>query len=228
MLEVKNVSKIYGEGEGQVKALDGVSFSVDKGCFMAIMGPSGSGKSTLLNIIGGLDNLTSGEVSIDGHRVDNLSENQLVSLRRGKLAYVFQQYHLLPSLTAMENVLLPLVLSGITVNDARGMEALRRVGLEKRAHHKPGQLSGGEQQRVAIARALISDPKLILADEPTGNIDQKTGGEILRLFEELHAEGRSIVMVTHAPEVAVKAQKTLHLKDGKVVEIVVNTKIGGA
>ncbi|XUW99700.1 MAG: ABC transporter ATP-binding protein [Dehalogenimonas sp.] len=227
MLEVKNVCKIYGEGEGQVKALDSVSFTVENGSFLAIMGPSGSGKSTLLNIIGGLDNLSSGEIIFNDQRVDNLSENQLVSLRRGKLAYVFQQYHLLPSLTALENVLLPLIYSGAKPDTNKALDALKRVGLAKRAHHKPGQLSGGEQQRVAIARALISDPKIILADEPTGNIDQKTGGEILKLFEELHTEGRSIIMVTHAPEVALRAQKTLHLKDGQVVEIVDNAQKGG-
>ncbi|KTB49287.1 ABC-type antimicrobial peptide transport system, ATPase component [Dehalogenimonas alkenigignens] len=227
MLEVKNVCKIYGEGESQVKALDGVSFTVESGSFLAIMGPSGSGKSTLLNIIGGLDNLSSGEIILNNQRVDNLTENQLVNLRRGKLAYVFQQYHLLPSLTAVENVLLPLIYSGAKADTNKALEALGRVGLAKRAYHKPGQLSGGEQQRVAIARALISDPRIILADEPTGNIDQKTGGEILHLFEELHAEGRSVVMVTHAPEVARRAQKTLHLKDGKVVEIVDNSKLGG-
>lgn len=227
MLEIKNVSKIYGKGEGQVAALNDVSFTVDKGSFMAVMGPSGSGKSTLLNIIGGLDQLTSGEVKLNSERIDNLTENEMVSLRRGKVAYVFQQYHLLPSLTALENVLLPLAFNR-RADTARAKEMLRRVGLEKRANHKPSQLSGGEQQRVAIARALVSDPELILADEPTGNMDQKTGQEILKLFEDLNAEGRSIVMVTHAPEIARHARETLFLKDGRIVEIVKNSSyIGG-
>ncbi|RJO63317.1 MAG: ABC transporter ATP-binding protein [Dehalococcoidia bacterium] len=227
MLEIKNVSKIYGKGEGQVAALNDVSFTVDRGSFLAVMGPSGSGKSTLLNIIGGLDQLTSGEVILDGDRIDNLTENEMVTLRRGKVAYVFQQYHLLSSLTALENVLLPLAFNR-RADTARAKEMLRRVGLEKRANHKPAQLSGGEQQRVAIARALVSDPELILADEPTGNMDQKTGQEILKLFEELNAEGRSIVMVTHAPEIARHARETLFLKDGQIVEIVKNISyIGG-
>jgi putative ABC transport system ATP-binding protein len=222
ILAVKNISKVYGQGESQVMALNDVAFDVSRGNFMAIMGPSGSGKSTLLNIIGGLDQLSSGEVWFDGERIDNLSENELVNLRRGKIAYVFQQYHLLPSLTALENVLLPLAFSRTRGDIKRAKEMLKRVGLEKRVKHKPSQLSGGEQQRVAIARALVTDPELILADEPTGNMDQKTGQEILKLFEELNAEGRSIIMVTHAPEIASHARETLYIKDGKVVEIVKN------
>jgi putative ABC transport system ATP-binding protein len=222
MLEIKNVSKIYGQGEGQVQALRDVTFTVEAGTFLAVMGPSGSGKSTLLNIIGGLDQLTAGEIILNGLRVDNLSENQLVQIRRGKIAYVFQQYHLLPSLTALENVLLPLAFTR-RADNAKAREMLRRVGLEKRADHRPSQLSGGEQQRVAIARALISDPALILADEPTGNMDQHTGLEILRLFEELNREGRSIIMVTHAPEIAAHAGNTLYLRDGRLVEIKQNT-----
>jgi putative ABC transport system ATP-binding protein len=221
MLEIKNVSKIYGKDEGRVAALNDVSFTVDIGSFLAVMGPSGSGKSTLLNIIGGLDQLSSGEVRFNGNRIDNLTENELVSLRRGKVAYVFQQYHLLSSLTALENVLLPLAFNR-KADSTRAKEMLRRVGLAKRAGHRPAQLSGGEQQRVAIARALVSDPELILADEPTGNMDQKTGLEILKLFEELNAEGRSIIMVTHSPEIAAHARETLFLKDGQVVNIINN------
>jgi putative ABC transport system ATP-binding protein len=227
VLEIKGISKLYGQGEGQVAALDNVAFTLDKGSFMAIMGPSGSGKSTLLNIVGGLDQLSSGEVRLDGERIDNLSENELVKLRRGKVAYVFQQYHLLPSLTALENVLLPLAFNKTPGDVKRAREMLRRVGLEKRANHKPGQLSGGEQQRVAIARALVTDPELILADEPTGNMDQKTGKEIMSLFEELNREGRSIVMVTHDPEIARHAGEVLNLKDGQVTEIVKNNSYAG-
>ena len=227
MLEVKNVSKVYGQGDNKVSALKDVAFTVDKGNFMAVMGPSGSGKSTLLNIIGGLDQLSSGEVTLDGERVDNLTENQMVQLRRGKISYVFQQYHLLSSLTALENVMLPLVFRKTQRDDKTALDILKRVGLEKRSGHRPGQLSGGEQQRVAIARALVNDPALILADEPTGNMDQKTGLEILRLFEELNAEGRTIIMVTHDPEIAKHARETLFLKDGQIVEIVKNKSFVG-
>jgi len=181
------------------------------------MGPSGSGKSTLLNIVGGLDRLSSGEVILDGKRIDNLDENTLVDIRRGKIAYVFQQYHLIPSLTALENVLLPLIFCGADKEAKKALDILKRVGLEKRAGHKPSQLSGGEQQRVAIARALVNDPSLILADEPTGNMDRKTGREILNLFEQLNKEGHSIIMVTHNPEIAEHAGKTIILQDGQIV-----------
>ncbi len=218
MLEIKNVSKIYGEGTNQITALDNVSLLVNKGDFIAVMGPSGSGKSTLLNIIGGLDRLSSGEVILDGKRIDNLSENDLVDVRRGKIAYVFQQYHLLASLTALENVLLPMTFCGENMEDGKALEMLKRVGLGKRADHKPGQLSGGEQQRVSIARALVNNPSLILADEPTGNMDQKTGGEILGLFDQLNVEGHSIIMVTHDPVIAKHAKVTIVLQDGQILD----------
>ena len=216
MLEIKNVSKIYGEGEAKVIALNKVSLQVAKGDFIAIMGPSGSGKSTLLNVIGGLDRLSSGEVILEGKRIDNLDENALVDIRRGKIAYVFQQYHLLPSLTALENVLLPLMFCEADRQAEKALDILKRVGLEKRAEHKPNQLSGGEQQRVAIARALVNDPSLVLADEPTGNMDQETGREILGLFDQLNKEGRGIIMVTHDPEIAKYARETIMLCDGQI------------
>jgi len=219
MLEVKNVSKIYGEGDTEVIALNNVSLEVRHGDFIAIMGPSGSGKSTLLNVIGGLDCLSSGEVMLDGHRIDNLDENALVEIRRGKIAYVFQQYHLLPSLTAVENVYLPLLFSGANGNSYdRAIDILKAVGLEKRARHKPGQLSGGEQQRVAIARTVVNNPSLILADEPTGNMDQKTGAGILDLFNQLNRQGQAIIMVTHSPEVAEHANEIIYLNDGMIVD----------
>ena len=218
MLEIKSISKVYGEGPAKVVALNNVSLLVNEGDFMAIMGPSGSGKSTLLNIIGGLDHLSSGEVLLDGERIDNLDENALVDIRRGKIAYVFQQYHLIPSLTALENVLLPLTFCEADHRDRRALDILKRVGLERRAEHKPSQLSGGEQQRVAIARARVNDPSLILADEPTGNMDRKTGNEILALFNELNREGRSIVMVTHDPEIAGHAKALVLLQDGQIVD----------
>ena len=218
MLEIKNISKVYGAGTARVVALNNVSLLVNEGDFIAIMGPSGSGKSTLLNIIGGLDHISSGEVVLDGERIDSLDENALVDIRRGKIAYVFQQYHLIPSLTALENVLLPLTFYGANNKDQKALGILKRVGLEKRAEHKPSQLSGGEQQRVAIARALVNEPSLILADEPTGNMDRKTGKEILALFGQLNREGRSIVMVTHDPEIAGYAKEIVVLQDGQIVD----------
>ena len=218
MLEVRSASKIYGEGPSRVVALDNVSLEVENGNFIAVMGPSGSGKSTLLNVIGGLDQLSSGEVILDGKRIDGYDENALVEIRRGKIAYVFQQYHLLPSLTALENVLMPLIFAGKGNNEKDARDILKRVGLEKRADHKPSQLSGGEQQRVAIARTLVTSPELILADEPTGNMDQKTGNEILELFKELNEEGRSIVMVTHSPDIARHAKEIINLQDGQVIK----------
>jgi putative ABC transport system ATP-binding protein len=217
MLQLKEISKVYGEGAGRVVALDKISFSADEGHFVAVMGPSGSGKSTFLNIIGGLDRPSSGEVLLEGERIDELGENDLVDVRRGKIAYVFQQYHLLPSLTALENVLLPLVFCGASREENKALEILEKVGLGNRTGHKPSQLSGGEQQRVAIARALVSKPSLILADEPTGNMDRKTGGEIMRLFDQLHNEGHGIIMVTHDPEIADFANSTVFLQDGKIV-----------
>jgi putative ABC transport system ATP-binding protein len=218
MLEIKNVTKNYGRGTALVRALNNVSLTVEKGEFIAIMGPSGSGKTTLLNIIGGLDRLSSGEVTLDGQRIDNLSEDALVSIRRGKISYVFQQYHLLPSLTALENVLLPLTFCSTNGKHHRARELLERMGLGQRALHKPSQLSGGEQQRVAIARALVNNPLITLADEPTGNMDQKTGREILDLFHRLNQEGCSIIMVTHNREAAERARRIVTLKDGQIVD----------
>jgi putative ABC transport system ATP-binding protein len=222
MLEVIQASKVYGQGTASVKALQDISFKVEKGEFIAIMGPSGSGKSTLLNVIGGLDRISSGEVILDGQRLDNINEDALVSVRRGKIAYVFQQYHLLPSLTALENVLLPLTFCNANGKQRRAQELLERMGLGKRAFHKPGQLSGGEQQRVAIARALVNDPLLTLADEPTGNMDQKTGKEILDIFCQLNKEGRSIIMVTHNREAAERAKKIILLQDGCIIDQILN------
>jgi len=218
MLEIRNVSKIYGDGDTRVTALSDVSLEVNQGDFIAIMGPSGSGKSTLLNIIGGLERLSGGEVVLEGSRIDNLDENEMVSIRREKIAYVFQQYHLIPSLTALENVLLPLVFQSKNGASDKAREILKKVGLEKRSGHKPSQLSGGEQQRVAIARALITNPSLVLADEPTGNMDRKTGEEILALFDQLHREGNTIIMVTHNPEIAAHADEIIVLGDGQIVE----------
>jgi ABC-type lipoprotein export system ATPase subunit len=218
VLEIINVSKTYGDGSAQVVALKNIHIHVDDGEFVAITGPSGSGKSTLLNIIGGLDSISSGEVLLDGIRIDNLKENALVDIRRRKIAYVFQQYHLIPSLTALENVLLPLTFYGSGKEDEnRAIEILRKVGLEKRAKHNPSQLSGGEQQRVAIARALINNCQFVLADEPTGNLDQNTGTEILNLFQEVNKDGLTIIMVTHSSDIVSHANRIIALRDGEIV-----------
>ena len=219
MLEVRSVSKTYGEGAARVVALNNISLHVDDGDFVAITGPSGSGKSTLLNVIGGLERVSSGEVILDGVRLDHLKENDLVHIRRRKVAYVFQQYHLLPSLTALENVLLPLTFCGSGKSDERkAAELLEKVGLEKRTKHKPGQLSGGEQQRVAIARALVNRCSLILADEPTGNVDQETGEGILKLFQKMNEDGHTIIMVTHNLDIAKHAKRIVALRDGGIVD----------
>ena len=218
MLAIEKVTKRYGEGATAVLALDDISFNIEKGEYVAVMGPSGSGKSTLLNIVGGLDTLTAGTVTLDGDRIDNRDENALVNVRRGRISYVFQQYHLLPSLTAVENVLLPLTFCGVCGEREKALALLDRVGLTKRADHKPSELSGGEQQRVAIARALANDPALILADEPTGNMDRKTGAQILAIFDELNRDGHTIIMVTHDPETARHAGRTIVLQDGRIVE----------
>ncbi|MBM3155382.1 MAG: ABC transporter ATP-binding protein [Chloroflexi bacterium] len=216
MLKVNNISKSFGLGSAKVTALDDISLRVNQGEFIAIMGPSGCGKTTLLNIIGGLEQPSSGEVILDGQRIDNMDENSLVSIRRDKIAYVFQSYHLIPSLTALENVLLPMTFRGDHNERARALGLLEKVGLKERAGHKPGELSGGEQQRVAIARAIISRPSLLLADEPTGNMDQKIGREILALFNRLNKEGQTIIMVTHSLEIAEGASGVIVLQDGQV------------
>ena len=219
MLEVNSVSKTYGEGSARVDALKNISMYVSDGDFIAITGPSGSGKSTLLNVIGGLDHVSKGEVLLDGMRIDSLDESALVDIRRRKVAYVFQQYHLIPSLTALENVLLPLTFRGSQKEDEEKVERmLEKVGLAERARHKPSQLSGGEQQRVAIARALINECSLILADEPTGNVDQETGVGILNLFEKLNQEGHTIIMITHNPDIARRAKRIIVMQDGEIAK----------
>jgi putative ABC transport system ATP-binding protein len=228
VLEVKNVSKVYGEGENRVVAVNDVSLTIPDGGFTAIMGASGSGKTTLLNIIGVLDHISAGEIILDGVRIDNLDEHDLVDLRRSRITNVFQHFHLLPSLTALENVLLPAAFAGRrNGHEKAALDMLARVGLAKRAHHKPSQLSGGEQQRVAIARAMIHHPSVILADEPTGNLDQATGGEILSLFEELNRDGLSVIMVTHNPDVARRASEIVVLKDGQIIDRIIQKGSGG-
>jgi len=223
----RNVSKAYKMGESPVFALSKVNIEIKKGEYIAVMGPSGSGKSTLLNILGGIDTPSDGEVYIDNDRIDNLSENKLRKIRQKKVAYIFQEARLLSSLTAIENVMLPFAFRPIKGNlkdKEYAVKMLDKVGLGKRAKHLPHQLSGGEAQRVSIARALMNDPAIILADEPTGNLDSKTGEEIMELFKSLNSEGLTIVMVTHDPQKASHAKRVIRLKDGEVVEDTYNHK----
>jgi putative ABC transport system ATP-binding protein len=220
--ELRGVSRAYKMGETPVYALNNVSLAIRKGEYIAVMGPSGSGKSTLLNTLGGVDFPSSGEVYLGTTRIDNIPEKELLSIRRMKVAYIFQEARLLSSLSAVENVMLPLVFRNAKQADHRdkghALRMLEKVGLGKRAAHLPHQLSGGEAQRVSIARALMSDPLLVLADEPTGNLDSRTGEEIMDLFGTLNREGLTIVMVTHDPQKASHARRVIRLKDGEVIE----------
>jgi len=222
LLELKNVSKIYG----QLHALDNVSLKVEKGEWVAIMGPSGSGKSTMMNIIGCMDTASEGEILLDGKNIAKESEKSLTTIRRDKIGLVFQQFHLVSYLTAVENVMLAQYYHSIP-DEAEALEALDRVGLKDRAKHLPSQLSGGEQQRVCVARALINYPEIILADEPTGNLDEANETIIVDLFNKLHSEGTTLIVVTHDPEVAAVAQRTLYLRDGKLVKETVNEHFTG-
>jgi len=222
LIEIREMSKVYGEEEAAIYALDGVDVQVAKGEFVAIMGPSGSGKSTLMNILGCLDRPTSGEYILEGHEVSQLSKNELAEVRNQKLGFIFQSFHLLPRLSALANVMLPMLynpVEDISDEDAksRAIASLESVGLGTRLHHHPNQLSGGQQQRVAIARALVNHPPLILADEPTGNLDSKSSVEIMDILHKLHDDGVTIVMVTHEHDIAAHAERTICVRDGKVV-----------
>lgn len=218
MIRIKDMYKIYKIGEIEVRALNGVSLNVAPKEFVSIIGPSGSGKSTLMNMIGCLDVATSGEYVLDGRAVRNLNENELAAIRNEKIGFIFQGFNLLNKLTALENVELPLIYRG--VDSARRRElaeaALARVGLEERMHHKPKELSGGQQQRVAIARALSSKPPLILADEPTGNLDSRSGVEVMKMLKEIHSEGNTIVLITHDSDIAKQAERVVRIADGQI------------
>jgi len=218
MIEAENISKSYSRGEaGTVEALQAISFQIGPGEFVAVRGASGSGKSTLLNIVGCLDQPSSGSYRLDGEDVANYGDKQLSRIRNAKIGFIFQSFNLLPRTTALENVEIPMVYRDGYVDRRRALSALERVGLAARAHHFAAQLSGGEQQRVAIARALINGPTLILADEPTGNLDANAGREIMRLLEELHGEGRTILLVTHDDAIAASASREIQLGEGKII-----------
>ena len=225
MLEVKKVKKIYQMGKVKVEALRGVSFYIDKGEFVAIMGPSGSGKSTLMHIIGCLDQPTEGNFIIGGKDVSKLNDDRLAEIRNKRIGFVFQQFNLLSRTSILHNVEIPLIYAGLKAKQRRELaqQALERVGLGDRVRHKPNEISGGEKQRAAIARALVNNPLIILADEPTGNLDTKTGEEIIKIFYKLHQQGNTIIMVTHEAEIARHAQRIIHLRDGLIEKDEVKT-----
>lgn len=220
LIEVRDLVKTYKSGDGYLNALDGVSFDIDGGEFVAIMGPSGSGKSTTMNMLGCLDSPTRGSYVLDGRDVSRLSSDELAEVRNKKLGFIFQGFNLLPRLSAVDNVALPLVYQGVprAERTERAMESLRRVGLGERMGHRPSQMSGGQQQRVAIARALVGRAPMILADEPTGNLDTRTSIEIMHLLLEVNDEGKTVVLVTHEPDIAEYASRVLVFKDGHLTD----------
>jgi putative ABC transport system ATP-binding protein len=227
IIETQNISKRYVMGEEVIDALKNINISVNKGEYVAFMGPSGSGKSTLMNIVGCLDTPSTGKYILNGQDVSEMSENELASVRNKEIGFVFQTFNLLPRQSALENVALPLIYAGYS--KARrteiAMETLRGVGLDNRALHKPNELSGGQRQRVAVARALVNDPSILLADEPTGNLDSKTSYEIMDLFDQLHKKGNTIVMVTHEDDIAQYAHRIIRLRDGLIESDTINTNV---
>lgn len=219
MIQLKNISKIYGKDGGQpVKALDNANITIEKGEFVAIMGASGSGKSTLMNILGMLDRPTSGEYYLDNREVSTLTDDELAQIRNKKIGFVFQKFHLLPKTTAAENVELPLIYSDRKDIRKLADDALARVGLSNRSKHRTNELSGGQQQRVAIARALVNEPEVLLGDEPTGNLDSKSGLEVVGVFQELNRSGKTIILITHSREIAEHANRVIRIHDGKITE----------
>ena len=218
IIETQHIARVYKMGNNIVNALQDVTISIERGEYVAFMGPSGSGKSTLMNIIGCLDTPTSGTYILNNQMVSEMTENELAEIRNKEIGFVFQTFNLLPRATALENVALPLIYAGYNKadRDERAMEALRSVNLEDRHHHKPNELSGGQRQRVAIARALVNNPSIILADEPTGNLDTKTSYDIMNLFQELHDHGNTIIMVTHEDDIAHYAHRIIRLRDGLI------------
>jgi putative ABC transport system ATP-binding protein len=228
LLELRDVSKIYHLGGEEIRALDGVTLDIESGQFISIIGPSGSGKSTLMHILGCLDSPTQGTIQLDGTLIHDASPRQLAAIRNRKIGFVFQFFNLLPKLNVLQNVELPMVYSGVSGRERRerALEALRMVEMENRSKHRPSQLSGGQQQRAAIARALVNHPRIIFADEPTGNLDSHTGELILELFRRLSLEGRTIILVTHDPEIAAVTPRRIEIRDGRVSEKV-DPKLAG-
>jgi putative ABC transport system ATP-binding protein len=228
LLELRNVSKIYRLGGEEIRALDDVSLDIEAGQFISIIGPSGSGKSTLMHILGCLDTPSTGTIRLDGMMIQDASSRELAQIRNRKIGFVFQFFNLLPKLNVLQNVELPMVYSGIPARQRRerAMAALRMVEMENRAKHRPSQLSGGQQQRTAIARALVNDPKIVFADEPTGNLDSHTGELILQMFSSLSHEGRTIILVTHDPEIAAVTPRRIEIRDGRVAQQVDPTLAG--
>ena len=226
LIETRDLWKTYVMGEEEIHALRGVTISIDRGEYVAIMGPSGSGKSTLMNLIGCLDTPSKGSYVLNGQEVARMDDNELARIRNEEIGFVFQTFNLLPRATALHNVELPLVYAGVPAveREKRAKAALEKVELASRMTHRPNELSGGQRQRVAIARALVNNPSILLADEPTGNLDSKTGAEIMILFERLHQAGNTIVLVTHEADVAAYAHRTLHLRDGQVEKDVQETR----
>ncbi len=219
IIEVKDLTKVYVTGDIELRALDGVSFKIERGEFVCVMGPSGSGKSTMMNILGCLDVPTSGHYELDGVDVKDQTKAELADIRNQKLGFVFQGFNLLPKVDAVENVELPLLYRGVGSSARRkaAVNALERVGLGQRLHHRPAQMSGGQQQRVAIARAIVGEAPIILADEPTGNLDTKTTVEIMNIFTDLHKQGITVILVTHEPEIATWSERVLRFRDGKLI-----------
>jgi len=220
IIKLRKVDKDYVMGDEIIKAVDGVDITINKGDFVAIVGPSGSGKSTTMNLVGALDLATSGDIFLDNINIEHLEESELAQIRGRKIGFVFQTFNLIPTLTALENVMLPMMFQNIPLEEreARAEKLLTEIGLGERLDHLPGQLSGGERQRVAISRALANNPEVILADEPTGNLDSKRGHEVAQMFVKLSKEGKTIILVTHDPEVAKYADKIYQLKDGRIVK----------
>jgi putative ABC transport system ATP-binding protein len=225
LIEMEGVTKVYRMGEEDVHALRGVSFSVEKGEYLGIMGPSGSGKSTLMNLVGCLDTPSGGSYRLNGHEVASMSDDELAGIRNREIGFVFQTFNLLPRTAAMAQVELPLVYSGVSKRERheRAVEALRAVGLGDRMNHQPNELSGGQRQRVAVARALVNRPSILLADEPTGNLDSKTGADIMALFDKLNGDGNTIVLVTHEEDIAAHARRIVRLLDGLIVDDSLNS-----
>jgi putative ABC transport system ATP-binding protein len=227
LIDIREITKVYQMGQEQVHALSGVNLGVERGEYVAIMGPSGSGKSTLMNLVGCLDTPTSGSYVLNGREVARMTDDELAAIRNQEIGFVFQTFNLLPRTNALQQVELPLVYSGLARKERRerAVKALEAVGLGDRMNHHPNEMSGGQRQRVAVARALINDPSILLADEPTGNLDSQTGAEIMALFEDLNRRGNTIVLVTHEEDIAAHARRIVRLRDGKVTEDQVNKPV---